>query len=161
MPKINTISVRQKYSASHCHRLSHSTTSEDSITLGDSDINNIQGNQRLGIRITLNIPSIDEPSNNDVLCSQSKTARCHFGNTLFNRLVVANLAIFRNCTSAHKLLLAQSIVDALDTRFLQKEQGGGWYDIGHKAAIQYTLITLENLRKEKDLRSNQMIELYE
>jgi hypothetical protein len=154
MPRNDQISVREQHSVSKCHRFSHSTANEDSIEFGDSYINNIQSKQRFCIRITLDIPSIDEPSNNDVLCSQSKTARCHFGNTLFYRLVDANLAIFRNCTSAHKLLLAQSIVDALDTRFLRKERGGGWYDIGRKAAIQYTLITLENLRKEKDLRSN-------
>jgi hypothetical protein len=96
----------------------------------------------------MNRLSIDKPLDNDVLCNESRIARCHYGNIMFYQLIHANLPIFRNCTPAHKLLLAQSIVDALDTRFLKRHREGGWYDIGHEAAIQYTLIILENLLNE-------------
>jgi hypothetical protein len=123
-------------------------------------MSNIQGKQKFRVRVILNVPSIDVPTNNDVLCSQSRIARFHFGNDIFYRLVDANLHTFRSCTVAHKLLLARSIVDALDTRFLKKkEREGGWYDIGHKAAIQYTLIILEKLLKEKEIENDSIIEI--
>jgi hypothetical protein len=150
------ISLTKKDSIRKCHHsLLSSTPNEDKTKVASchSNINSIRQKLRRHIlSMTQNIPYIDEPSSNDVLCLHSMTSRCHVGTILFYRLVDANIDIYRNCNSAQKLLLAQSIVDALDTRFLRKqERGGEWYDIGHKAAIQYTLITLEKYRQENDL----------
>jgi hypothetical protein len=150
MPRKDKDSIRKKDSILKSHPFSLSPTKDDGIRVSASKINGIQGKQRFRIRVIFNISSIDRPTNNDVLCSQSRIARCHFGNIMFYRLADANLYMFRNCTAAHKYLLAQSIVDALDTRFLKKERDGGWYDIGHKAAIQYTLTMLEKFLAEKE-----------
>jgi hypothetical protein len=130
------------------HRYSVSTADGDKIKVEKSK--HIR-RQRLNIHIKMNILTKCGPSDNDVLCTKSRIALCHHGNIMFSQLIDANLLLFRNCTATHKLLLAQSIVDALDTRFLMKQGECGWYDIGYKAAIQYTLNLLESLQNESVL----------
>lgn len=87
---------------------------------------------------------VDEPHAHDVLSGRGGLINKHPGNVAFRRVVEANKQTYHSCKKEHKLLLSQSIVEAVQNqnpsgRFLAQEKGTGrWYDVGKARAIQKT-----------------------
>jgi hypothetical protein len=85
---------------------------------------------------------VTEPRETDVLCGRGGAALRHPGNQTYRRLVNLNKGLYITCLKTEKLKISRSIVAAIREqrgRFLEKEgEGGAWYDIGDKKAIEKT-----------------------
>ena len=95
-----------------------------------------------------------EPHSNDILSGRGGLVNKHPGNVTFRRVVEANKKGYHSCPKSHKLLLAQSIVEAImkqnpPGRFLSEDKGTGeWFNVGKSKAIQKTSQALrENAEK--------------
>lgn len=101
---------------------------------------------------------ITHPHPHDVLCGRGGFVNKHAGNVAYRRVVEANKVTYHSCKKEHKLLLSQSIVEAIEQqnppgRFVDQDKHTGlWYDIGKAKAIQKTAQALregaEKIRSE-------------
>jgi hypothetical protein len=101
---------------------------------------------------------ITHPHPHDVLCGRGGFVNKHAGNVVYRRVVEANKVTYHSCKKEHKLLLSQSIVEAIEQqnppgRFVYQDKDAGlWYFIGKAKAVQKTAQALregaEKIRSE-------------
>lgn len=101
----------------------------------------------VGPNLFANYPlkGISHPHPHDVLCGRGGQSNSHAGNAQWRMLVAANKELYVSLPKKQKMLLAQSIVNAVRSqnppgRFLQKDVNGNslWYDVGDKRAQEKT-----------------------